>query len=56
MNVNELKDTTLDPTTRVLKRMTMADAEHALEAAKLFEVLMGSDVATGATTSSPTPH
>ena len=46
MNVNELKDTTLDPSTRVLKRLTMADAEHALEAAKLFEVLMGSDVAT----------
>ena len=46
MNVNELRDTTLDPSTRVLKRLTMADAEHALEAAKLFEVLMGSDVAT----------
>jgi DNA gyrase subunit B len=45
MNVNELKDTTLDPSTRVLKRLTMADAEHALEAAKLFEILMGSDVA-----------
>lgn len=46
MNVNELRDTTLDPSTRVLKRLTMADAEHAIEAAKLFEVLMGSDVAT----------
>ena len=46
MNVNELRDTTLDPSTRVLKRLTMADAEHAVEAAKLFEVLMGSDVAT----------
>ena len=46
MNVNELRDTTLDPNTRVLKRLTMADAEHAVEAAKLFEVLMGSDVAT----------
>ena len=46
MNVNELRDTTLDPSTRVLKRLTMADAEHAVEAAKLFEILMGNDVAT----------
>ncbi len=46
MNVDELRDTTLDPSTRVLKRMTMADAEQIVEAAKLFEVLMGNDVAT----------
>ena len=46
MNVNELRDTTLDPSQRVLKRMTMDDAEQALEAAKMFEVLMGNDVAT----------
>jgi DNA gyrase subunit B len=45
MNVDELAETTLNPATRVLKRMTMAEAEHAVEAAKLFDVLMGSDVA-----------
>ncbi len=46
MNVNELRDSTLDPSTRVLKRMTMADAHQAMEAAKLFDILMGNDVAT----------
>ncbi len=45
MNVDELADTTLNPETRVLKRMTMSDGEEALEAARIFEVLMGSDVA-----------
>jgi DNA gyrase subunit B len=45
MNTDELAETTLDPGTRVLKRMTMADAEHAIAAAKLFDVLMGGDVA-----------
>ncbi len=46
MNVDELAETTLNPETRVLKRMTMGDAEAATKAAKLFDVLMGSDVAT----------
>jgi DNA gyrase subunit B len=45
MNVEELAETTLNPATRVLKRMTMDDAEHAIAAAKLFDVLMGNDVA-----------
>ena len=44
MNVNELRHCALDPATRILRRLTMADAEQAAAAAKMFEVLMGSDV------------
>ncbi len=43
MNVDELAETTLNRETRILKRMTMTDGASA---AKLFDVLMGSDVAT----------
>ena len=43
MNVEELAETTLSRETRILKRMTM---HEATKAAKLFDVLMGSDVAT----------
>ncbi len=46
MNVDELAETTLNPATRVLKRMTMTDGAEAVQAAELFSVLMGSDVAT----------
>ena len=46
MNVNELRDTTLDPSRRILKRMTISDATQAVEASEMFEVLMGSDVST----------
>ncbi len=46
MNVDELAETTLNQDTRVLKRMGMADGEEATRAAELFEILMGSDVAT----------
>ncbi len=46
MNVDELAETTLNPATRVLKRMSMDDAARMAEAADLFDVLMGSDVAT----------
>jgi len=46
MNVEELADTTLSPQTRVLKRMTMNDGAQAADAAKLFDTLMGSDVAS----------
>ncbi|MFV1989622.1 MAG: type IIA DNA topoisomerase subunit B [Acidimicrobiales bacterium] len=42
MDVDELADTTLDPTKRTLRRITMADAESAAE---VFDVLMGSEVA-----------
>ncbi len=46
MNVEELAETTLNRDTRVLKRMTMAHGEQAAQAAELFGVLMGNDVAT----------
>ncbi len=46
MNVDELADTTLNPTTRVLKRMTMSDGAEAAKASEMFSVLMGVDVAT----------
>ena len=45
MNVEELAECALDPETRILRRLTMDDAAAASEAAKLFETLMGSDVA-----------
>jgi DNA gyrase subunit B len=45
MDVEELAVTCLDPGTRILKRMTMDDAEQATRAAELFETLMGNDVA-----------
>ncbi len=45
MDVDELSETTLDPATRILKRITIDDAAAAREAASMFEVLMGSDVA-----------
>ncbi len=46
MNVDELAETTLNRETRILKRMTMDDGRQATQAAELFGVLMGSDVAT----------
>ena len=42
MNVDELRHCALDPATRSLRRLTMADAA---EAEKMFDVLMGADVA-----------
>jgi DNA gyrase subunit B len=45
MDVDELAETTLDPETRILKRMTMDDAAQAQVAAEMFETLMGPDVA-----------
>ena len=45
MDVDELTETTLDPETRILKRMTMDDAEQAQVAADMFATLMGNDVA-----------
>ncbi|HSL56302.1 MAG TPA: DNA topoisomerase IV subunit B [Acidimicrobiales bacterium] len=44
MGVEELAETALDPGTRILKRMSMADAAEAASAADLFETLMGHDV------------
>jgi DNA gyrase subunit B len=44
MNVDELAAAALDFDTRILRRLTMHDGEQAVEAAKMFEVLMGSNV------------
>jgi DNA gyrase subunit B len=46
MNVEELAETTLNRESRVLKRMGMSDGKEAEKASRLFQVLMGSDVAT----------
>ncbi|WP_306592574.1 DNA topoisomerase (ATP-hydrolyzing) subunit B [Corynebacterium striatum] len=42
MNASELWETTLDPTTRILRRVDLEDAQRADE---LFSILMGDDVA-----------
>ncbi len=41
MNAEELWETTMDPTKRVLKQVTIDDAR---EADRIFDVLMGTDV------------
>lgn len=41
MNAEELWETTMDPTRRILKRVTIEDAE---EADRIFDMLMGTDV------------
>ena len=45
MNVEELAECALDRDTRILRKLTMKEGKEAKEAAKLFDVLMGSDVA-----------
>jgi DNA gyrase subunit B len=45
MNVEELAECALDPSTRILRRITMDDAEAIAKAMKMFDVLMGNDVA-----------
>jgi len=42
MNPDELKETTMTPENRILKQVTVEDAE---EADRVFDILMGSDVA-----------
>ena len=41
MDADQLADTTMDPRTRMLRRIRMEDAEHASE---IFNLLMGDDV------------
>ncbi len=42
MNAEQLKDTTMDPSTRLLKQVTI---DNAAEADRIFSMLMGDDVA-----------
>ena len=42
MNASQLWETTMNPVTRILKRVTIADAALA---DKTFDILMGDDVA-----------
>jgi len=44
MDVDELAFTTLEPASRVLRRVTVADAAEQQEAAEAFETLMGKEV------------
>ena len=45
MDAEQLATTTMDKAGRLLRRVTLADAERAEEAARTFELLMGNDVA-----------
>ena len=46
MNANELWDTSMNPESRTLTRVTVADGKAAeAKAASMFETLMGTDVA-----------
>ncbi len=46
MNVEELRHCALDPATRTLRLLTMEDGVQAEAALEMFEVLMGTDVAS----------
>ena len=42
MDAAQLRETTMDPSTRTLRRITLADAEQG---SGVFELLMGNEVA-----------
>mgnify|MGYP000523728114 CR=1 FL=1 len=52
MNDHELWETTMDPTTRILKQVTL---DEAADADETFAILMGDDVDDAAPSSSATP-
>ena len=52
MNAKELWETTMDPSVRVLRQVTLDDAAAADE---LFSILMGEDVEGAAASSPATP-
>ncbi|WP_299277639.1 DNA topoisomerase IV subunit B [uncultured Georgenia sp.] len=45
MDADQLAETTMDPAHRTLRRVSMADAESLAEAERVFELLMGNEVA-----------
>ncbi|MFC7406096.1 DNA gyrase/topoisomerase IV subunit B [Georgenia alba] len=45
MDAHQLAETTMDPERRTLRRISMADEDALLEAERVFELLMGNDVA-----------
>jgi DNA gyrase subunit B len=45
MDADQLATTTMDRRHRTLRRVTVRDAEAAEEAARVFELLMGNEVA-----------
>jgi len=45
MDADQLSETTMDRRYRTLRRVTVVDAEAAEEASRVFELLMGNDVA-----------
>jgi len=45
MDAHQLAETTMDPGRRTLRRISMADEEALVEAERVFELLMGNDVA-----------
>ena len=45
MDADQLAETTMDPAHRTLRRITLEDEQAVLDAEKVFELLMGSEVA-----------
>ncbi|MDO5701481.1 MAG: DNA topoisomerase IV subunit B, partial [Bowdeniella nasicola] len=45
MDADQLSETTMDPAHRTLRRIRMADEEALVQAERIFELLMGSEVA-----------